>query len=181
MKYNTVISVKDLTTGTVTEPATVEEFKHYARINGFGDEGQDFDADDALIAELITSARESLEKHLRISIVQKTLRATLRNEVGLIEIPQGPVRGVMTVTTGDSETSYTLSGEDFPRIVSPLFNELTITYTAGYESVPKTLKMAILMEVAYRYEHRGDEMDDEGLCKAAIQKAKPFKRGSWLV
>lgn len=52
-----------------------------------------------------------------------------------------------------------------------------ITYTVGYAVIPPDLKLAILNEIAYRYEHKGDEY--EGVCEAAQSLSQPYLRTAW--
>src|SRR5689334_3438146 len=103
-KYNLVHTIKDITevSGDPTEPVTVEEVKSYMRLEGFQDvdesEATEFTEDDNLIEELIISARKRLEKLYGISLVPKTFRATLTNLAGDIEIPNGPVVSITSLT-----------------------------------------------------------------------------------
>jgi uncharacterized phiE125 gp8 family phage protein len=195
-KYNLIISVKDITDESgITEPVTVDEVKNYIRLEGFIDvdesEATPFTEDDDLIEDLITSARERLEKELGISIVTKTLRATFTNLCGMIEIPYGPVISVTTLTDEDAteidEDDYTLIGDDYQLLKSPCYENMQMTYEAGFTTVPKAIKQAILIEVAYRFINRGEELnqgsitaDDKGICRAAKVVAAPFKRTTWL-
>lgn len=59
------------------------------------------------------------------------------------------------------------------------FNRYKIVYTAGYATVPEPLKLAILNEIAYRYEHRG-EGELTGICDAARVISGPFRRELWF-
>lgn len=57
-------------------------------------------------------------------------------------------------------------------------NRYKIIYTAGYSSVPDLLKLAILNEITFRYENRGESPD--GICFAARTIADPLKRQLWF-
>lgn len=59
-------------------------------------------------------------------------------------------------------------------------NRYKIIYTAGYTTVPEPLKLAILNEIAFRYEHRGEGDEFNGICLAAQRIAEPFKRMLWF-
>lgn len=59
-------------------------------------------------------------------------------------------------------------------------NRYKIIYTAGYSTVPELLKLAILNEISFRYENRGDMKDFDGICFAAQTIADPFKRKLWF-
>lgn len=54
-----------------------------------------------------------------------------------------------------------------------------LVYTAGYSTVPEELKLAILNEIAFRYEHRGNEIIT-GISEAARVIAHPHKRTLWF-
>lgn len=68
----------------------------------------------------------------------------------------------------------------------PLYNRYRITYTTGYGvNTPEDLKQAILMQVAWLYEHRGEEDANRynwlpGVCEEALVFADKYKRQSWL-
>lgn len=165
--YNLVHTVKDITeeSGDPTEPVTVEEVKSYMRLEGFQDVGESmatsFDEDDTLIQTLIVAARKKLEKLYGISLVPKTLRATLTNLAGDIEIPCGPVTQVTEIKDRYdnviAEDDYTLTGDDFPTIECPCYEKMKVTYEAGYEDVPEDLKIEIMRIVTYWFENRGDK------------------------
>ena len=57
----------EIVTDLTTEPVTLQEAKDYMRISS--------NAEDSLIEELITSARERIEKFTGLSLGEKTLRA----------------------------------------------------------------------------------------------------------
>lgn len=57
-------------------------------------------------------------------------------------------------------------------------NRYRIVYNAGYDVVPGNLKLAILQELVFRYENRGNQQT--GVCEAAQVIANPFRRGLWF-
>lgn len=69
---------------------------------------------------------------------------------------------------------------------APGLNRFRITYVTGWgTNTPDDLKQAILLQVAWLYEHRGDEDAGRynwlpGICEAALVFADPYKRQSWL-
>lgn len=169
---------------TYTEPVTVAEMKNYLRLQGFIDEGQsisDFESDDTLIEELITSAREMIERHNGISIVSKALRVTITNLAGGQIIPWGPVNAIASIKnsagTEITTDNYTITARD--EITCPRDCRMVIEYYAGYTNVPKALKIAVMKQVAWDYEHRGTEQDFE-LCAAAIYQSRNYNRTPWL-
>lgn len=55
-----------------------------------------------------------------------------------------------------------------------------IIYTSGYSTVPEPLKLAILNEIAFRYERRGETGEFDGICLNARMIAGPFQRKLWF-
>ncbi len=52
-----------------------------------------------------------------------------------------------------------LIGNEFPKLSSPRYANLKATYEAGYTTIPKDLKLAILDQISYDYENRGLDGD----------------------
>ena len=56
-----------------------------------------------------------------------------------------------------------------------------LVYTAGYTQVPQDLIDAIIAQVAYEYENRGERNDsNNGICSAAENKAASHRRKLWF-
>jgi hypothetical protein len=179
--WNAILEVSHEYESTpITEPVTLDEAKNYMRLEGFQDVDDssplEFDDEDDLIESIITASREAVEKFTGLHLVSKTLTVLFTNLAGGVELP-GPFLEATELLDeeGDEVTDYTLIGTNFKRVLAPVYENLTMTYTAGYEAdeVPKALKLAILIEVLYRYENRG-EIDS--LCLMAKRLAKPFRR-----
>jgi hypothetical protein len=183
MNYNLIHSVEDISdeSGDHTEPVTLAEMKDYLRLAGF-DESGDFSFDNLLIQTMITGSRQSLEVFTGCSLIPKRIRSVVTNLCGGVTLAAGPVTG--PVTAVDSEgveivsDDIKLIGEKFPDLKEPLQEHMVLEYDAGYPVVPKPIKMAIMAEVAFRYENRGEEAIDNGVCKAASVLAGPYKKGS---
>jgi hypothetical protein len=63
---------------------------------------------------------------------------------------------------------------------SPQYGNLVMLYDAGYITLPKRLKDAMLKEIAYRYENRGD-VNVDGISKEATMLASTYKTTiTWL-
>jgi len=126
----------------------------------------------------------------------------VREQFNEFELPYGPVRSVDIVTSIDSDgvtvlnldidSDYYVWGSAFKYIrISNNFTNNILVYTAGYGTeqgttpgpIPGPLKRAILNEVAYRYEMRGEPQNirataftEEGVCQAARILAFPYRR-----
>lgn len=153
MKYNAVLEVKQVETDPV-EPCTLAEAKQWCKIE------LDIAEENTLITELITVARKIVEGYLCISLVDKTVTAVLINQLGSIELPYGPVKAISSVTDSDNvaltvDTGYEITGVEFKRLKTD-FDWIKLVYTTGYTDVPVNFKTAVLQQVLYLYENRGD-------------------------
>jgi uncharacterized phiE125 gp8 family phage protein len=169
MVMNNILDVQ-VTVDVVTEPILVTEVKNYLHI--------DFDNDDIFLSSLITSARLRLERFTGCSFAPKTIKvyAELFND---FELPYGPITSITTVRkwAGDADfdtlTDYVTKGSQFKIFVPESCGEYELTYVAGYTSLPEDLKLAMLLEIAHRYENRGDEIKLNGFSK---DLAWPYRR-----
>lgn len=185
-----------------TEPVSLAEAKAQCRV--------DFSDDDAFISALITSARMAMEDYTHTSIVPKVITLTLKAEEQLrsifaqpfqvreqwneFELPYGPALSILSVTSIDSDGTtilsltlnqdYFVTGSLFKtiRIINSFSNNILV-YNAGYTVLPAPLKQAILNEIDYRYENRGEGSNvrataytEQGVCIAARILADPYRR-----
>lgn len=187
--YNAVVSVENISDGSDlgTEPVTLQEVKDYLRLEGFIDTDEstadslsDFDFDDNLIEDdIIPAARQMIEQVAGISMIPKTLEAVITNLCGMIEIPYGPVTSVTTLLddagTAILAANYNLVGNTWKYLKDPCYKHLTITYEAGYVTLPKALKLDLLRLIAYMYENRGE---DQAIEKFGFQLASKYSRNT---
>ena len=171
------------------EPVTLQEVKDYLRLEGYIDDDEstsdslsDFDFDDSLIEDIIIpGARQLMEKCTGLSLIPKTLRVTLYNSSGNMEIPFGPVRSIVSLYDSNEvellDTFYTTNGGAFLRLGYPKYKGMVMTYEAGYITLPKSLKLEMLRLCAYMYENRGD---DQSINKFAYQISGKYIRDGWL-
>lgn len=187
MLYNLLIDWEDQTNESgIVEPVSVQEIKNYLRLEGFIDSSEsissDFNDDDVLIADLITSARERLEEFTGLSLIPKTWHIEFTNLAGNFEIPFGPINAINalydsegnSIATDDFDTSFNLRTLKWPK-----YEDLQLNYEAGYIVLPKGLKEAILKEVAYRYINRGD-VNVDGISREAMALASKYKTDNWV-
>ena len=156
---------------STTEPVTLAEAKNWLKI--------DVPDDDTLLSTLITSARQDCESYLNISLIERTVTAYLQIGLDEIRLPYGPVKTVTNVTNfrGDRIHGYELKYEKFKALDS--CTEVTATYDAGFinGALPKHFKVAILNQIAWQYEHRGDETEQQTtLSPDTMRKLKPYRR-----
>ena len=157
-----------------TEPVSLIEAKAWLRV--------DFSDDDTLITGMIKSARQSIEHFTNRALVPKNVSFHAETPTDdytettyKLELPyvKGSVVSVLVLkdtddTTLTEDTDYYVKGNT----IYWLSGWYAITYTVT-PTVSQALKEAILMEVAERYNNRG-ETNSEGLSKAAEDKAFPF-------
>lgn len=185
MNFNAVLSVSNISdeSDLGVEPVTLAEVKNYLRLEGFidtdestSDDLSDFEFDDILIEDVIMpGARQMMERMTGLSLIPKTLEAIITNLCSMIEIPQGPVREVTELSDegGTEIVSYTLIGNKF--LKSPTYANMTITYEAGYITLPAAIKLDLLRIIAYMYENRGD---DASIDSFTAQIASKYSRNS---
>ena len=153
--YNSVLDIQ-FDDGAITEPITLTETKDFCKI--------DIGTDDALITELIKSAREMCEDYTGIGFVVHNITANIDNPNGGIYLPYGPIIAINSVKNADSEEldiddQYTISGKEFKRLLTPKENNLTVEYEAGYSTLPNRLKLALLNTVYYLYDNRAQSIN----------------------
>jgi len=186
-----------------TEPVTLAEAKSHCYITHNED-------DDYLANFLIPACRAVLENYCHISLVEKTVTATLRiennistrfsnsyrsseDQENVIELPYGPFKEFTSITRvcGTSVTNltenedYMLTGSLYKHITLNSTGTYIIIYHTGYQNaIPLDLKLALLNEILFRYEKRGDESkrynaDVPGVCAASQIIADKYRRIAW--
>ncbi len=166
----------------VAEPVSVAQAKAWARI-----ERED---EDAIVAALVSAARETVEQRTGLVLGQRAFRLVL-GEVpghGQVVVPRRPVGRVTGVRTFDADGAETVrvvgtvrvAGEGL--VVDPqLAGEggIEIEFTAGDDRVPEAVRQAILRIVAASYETRGivsDAMQPAIVPAFAEALLAPFRR-----
>lgn len=132
-----------LIAGPGEEPVTLAAAKLFCRIDGTDE--------DALLGALIAAARLHVESITGRALITQTWRLGLAQVSGLV-VPLPVVPAASLVEAPDGAV---LQG-DAVLLAGPV-DGLSIDYTAGYgdaDDVPADLKQAVLVLVAYWYEHR---------------------------
>lgn len=158
----------------IVEPVTLSEAKLYCRVTT--------SAEDTLITLMITQAREAIEVATGLSLIPKDITTYFNNVSGNFDIPFGPVDSV-TFQLFDMEqdaleiegTDLQLIGDEFPKLSYPRYPNLKATYEAGYTTIPKDLKLAILDQISYDYENRGLD-GDSGICEKSWKACQRWTR-----
>lgn len=175
---------------TPEEPLTVDEARAHCEATRYGDSDAD-PVDDAMFAAWITAAREYCEDFLGLALVPKQIEfaldafpATLNRRQQPIEFPVAPVREVVSLGTGDPETTdhetvdentYVLDVFSVPPALRSLGswpsataspNNVRVRAWVGYgvdsdggEPVPKVILQAMKLMVGHFYANREDSID----------------------
>lgn len=153
MAYNRILDYTNLEVGYVNGPVTVAEAKAFCRAEN------STAAQDSLFALWIRAARTKIEAYTGLSLIPRNIVAVLTNPQGNQELPFGPVTSTPVFVDAQGVTqAITTQGLDFPYVPLP-FDYSKVTYTAGYAEgeCPDELKQAILLQVCFWYENRGDQ------------------------
>jgi hypothetical protein len=162
-----------------TEPITLAEVKEYLRVS--------HDAEDDLISELISSARERLEGFTGLSFVNREIIANYNSSNNWFELPYQPDASSIVLTDNEddviSATFYEVRGLDYKQIYYISSTPFTVTYDAGFTTLPSGLKLAMKKQIATDYENRenflvGDSATE--LSSSAQMLAQRFSRNSIL-
>lgn len=152
-------------TPATTYPVTRAEVKTHCRVDGT--------AEDGLIDGLIAAASDYIAAYTGRALASTTLRLDLDDFADEIFLPVGPVQSVTSVAYYDTAgASQTLAGtvyqtdfvSDPARIlladgqswptVDARANAVSITFVAGYSSVPAAIKQACLLLIGDWYRGR---------------------------
>lgn len=136
-------------------PITLDQAKAYLKMTGIDD-------DNAIIEQFISEAVDWVQEYCGVSIIENDVVAVVEIH-NRISLPYGPVKevskvnGAVPVTTGCYEL-FPATGD--VRIHGN--GRFTIEYTAGYDPIPPKLLGAMYAYIAFVYEHRGDDLDENG-------------------
>lgn len=161
-----------------TEAVTYQEAKDYLKLSN------DYEQD--LIEELITSARERLEKFTGLSFGDKTIKCYTRASDRWVELPYQPLVAITSVLDDDGVAlTYETRGLQYKQILTSSDNGINVTYTVGWgaSGLPKGLKQAILKQVSTDYWNRenyliGDSANE--LSSSAKMTAQSYSRNTLL-
>ncbi|MFG1464247.1 head-tail connector protein [Xanthobacter sp. DSM 24535] len=177
--------------GPSAEPLTLSEAKAFLRIDG--------DAEDAVVAALITAARQWVESETRRILMLQTWRLTRDAwpPSGLIPVPLAPVRAVRAahLVAPDGSTQdvpldlFTLGGARLPpliamdparapaplRRVGGILLELEMGYGASAAQVPADLLQAVRQLTAFLHENRDAPGDQSRLPESLFALLRPYR------
>lgn len=181
-----------LLTPPAAEPLTLAEVKAHLRLDA-GDE-------DDLLARLVTTAREHLERETGLCLVSQQWRLSLDRfpREGIVPLSRSPVRAIDAVTVYDADgnphavdlAGHLLDGEARPARLwlrdmpssGRAVNGIEIDFSAGYgeaaTDVPDTLKRAMLLHIGHMFAFRGVISPDQqpaGIPEGYDRLVNPFR------
>ena len=150
--YNAVLNTS-FSAESPTEPVLLQEAKDWCRI--------DVADDDTIITSLIKAARIMCENYANLSFINRTVTAKIKNGLGGFNPPFGPLVEITSATDSDGNAIT-----DF-KFDCAYSGNVTVVYTAGYTTLPVNLKTAVLNQIAFLYENRGDVRLQSGMSEEA--------------
>jgi uncharacterized phiE125 gp8 family phage protein len=175
-----------VTTPPAEEPVSLADAKvHLRTVTG------DTSEDSAVITPLITAAREYCENFTRRAFAAQTVKAYPDGWEDNIRLPMPPLTTVTSIKYYDEDDAvYTFDTGDYqvdtiggtiqileePTETLRILNPIVIEYTAGYTTLPKTLRQAMLLFIADKYQNRGDEPTEKA-AEAIKTLLYPYKAG----
>lgn len=162
MAYNLILDYTNVEISYVNGPITVAQAKSFCRVENTTT------AQDQQFAMWVMAARTKIENYTGLSLIPRNIVAVLSVPQGQMELPFGPVTGAVSFVSqqGVAQT-ITTYGLNFPSIQYPVCYT-KVTYTAGYADgeCPEELQTAMLMQIAFWNENRGDVAPDAGFSSA---------------
>lgn len=124
----------------------------------------DFPDDNNLVAQYIKDAQAILERSLNVAYTTRTLTVSFQHDgCHALQLPYGPVQSIITVKYKECEcpgvaptetTDYCMNGDRFKGCLG----YYTVTYNTGMtEDNNDGYITALLQQIAWMYENRGDE------------------------
>jgi hypothetical protein len=140
-----MLDIQRVVTGS--EPITLLEAKQYLRVL--------YDADDDVIEQLITQARQTLEQATNLSLVEQDITLVNDSYLNKLRLPYGPITAVTSIDL-DGEDILSTALYDVGRIVYSGDGVLTVEYSAGGVE-QQGVKLAMLELIAHNFMNRGTD------------------------
>ena len=108
--------------------------------------------------------------------------AIVDNSLGGIRLPYSPINSITAVYDYEGvlidPENYFISGEKIKRIDYPVNSYIKAVYDCGFTTLPGELLDALLSEILWRYQNRGDA---EKFAAIAPQVAKQLSKYRYIV
>ena len=156
-------------TPVVIEPIILAEVRQHLRL-------PENEAEDTLLMSLITIARSYCEHYTRRALAEQTLEVYLDRfpSADPIELPYPPLQSVIEIGYKDSNGEETIlshsdylvdvdcepgrilpaNGSNWPVFTPYPTSPIRIRFVAGYEELPVSIRLAMLLLIGHWYENR---------------------------
>lgn len=169
--YNNITDYTNIEVSYSNEPISLSLAQTFCRVENTTT-GQD-----QLFSLWIRLARTKVEQYTGLSLIPRNIVTVLTIPQGMMELPFGPVTSTPTfVDEEDTTQDLTIIGEDFPTVKDKVLYTKA-TYTAGYAEgeIPDELIQAMLLQICFYWENRGD-VASKGWCPEAIAICQKWRR-----
>lgn len=170
---NKIIKITVTPTDPLAEPLVLSDVKEWLIV--------EHDEDDTLITNIMKGVKIAFQNWAKICLTEATVVVIVDLKCGEFKIPRLPFGEIVSISAKDTdaESGYTeLNADDYEVIGDSICIErLGITrveYSAGYETIPDDIKIAMFSEIAYRYENREKKSGDAGFCDLAESYMLPY-------
>ena len=161
--YNALIDI--IFTNEQAELITLSDVKNWLKL--------DLNDDDSLLITIITAARIQVENVINLSLISRTIKATIINGLGNFLLPYGPVT---TITTVQDMLGNLVPNAYIGNIIYEAFEHTAIvTYDVQVTAIRPNIKLALLQQCAFLYEHRGDGSAN-GISPIVLNNLKSIRR-----
>jgi len=152
---NQILQIPIVTADLATEPVTLQEAKDWMAVT--------HSEEDDIIEEMITAARQMIEKYTGLSFGQKEITAVIQMDgCGTpYALPMGPTISIAAITShvAFESNDALVAGTDYALVAGLLHNQVAglmeIDYVAGFLELPEELKHDVLRVTAWLYQNRG--------------------------
>lgn len=171
-------------TDVTTEPVTLAEARLHLKLLESNET-----TEDSLITAWITAAREKAEQYTGRALAPKTLEMAFDEFPAYsFDLDMSPVSSVTSIKYTDNDGveqtvdsgDYALSTYGLENIIAPAYDftwptaraqrdAVRVRYATGYSTVPKSVKSALLLMIAWLFEHRGEESAPHEIQPAAAR------------
>jgi hypothetical protein len=158
------------------EPVSVNEAEDFLRVGN---------SQTALVAMLVSAVRQEAERITRRLLVRREAEAEWDEVYERVDLPRPPIASVSSVESYDSDTDQwdAVDAADYDRRGRELVLEdgnegrpLRVTYTCGYQDLPQPLRLQLLRDIRYAYDHRDPGADSSARVQdqMAYQQYRPY-------
>lgn len=150
------------TTAPITQPIMLTEAKSFCRVLT--------NDDDAILSILIDAATDYAQNVTGRQVCSATYQILTGALTSPLQLPKAPFKAITSVTSGGVALDYSLHYDvDVCFIEFVATEDVTISYTCGYDVIPASLKAWVLNKVSTLYENREEIV--VGLSVAEIPKS----------